>query len=578
MKKKLAYLFICFVLINSFSIYSQLTVSIQTTPSPLPSNGDTTNVCTDSLILFKAEASYTNGNNFDPTTTKFRWRFGDNSQQSGDNLETVTHSYSDGGGYFVSLTIIDEYGEKAFASKPIRVGLIPNFEGTEASLESSCLGEEFQLTGSITNKWWEYTFNKIAQPQYPAEVSQNFTAHINYANEAFNKNQLITQATDILQVCLTIEHAYLNRLTIKLHNLNNTLVLHQSGGSEAMLGEPINNNTYSMGTGYRYCWAENSDNGTMNSQAQGSETTLPAGTYTTHESFDAFVGTRLNSDWEIEVIDNGSTDFGYAYSAEFYFNPEIYPQNWKFSNNYALASEVWTGDSIVEINNLSARAKTKKYDANLYKFRVIDNFGCPHDTSLRIDAVKPNFKIKMNSEESDAGAIPALTEVSSETQWVKLFTWNFGDGSASVQENTGTASYTYNENSYTGDSISITLKAESENQCIDTKLKKIWLTLPESAIELKNVFTPNGDNVNDVFKIEEEFTKKFRKLEAKIYSRYGMTVCTWKSPQEATAGWDGSIGNDGGMKATPGVYFIVVYAVGLDGKEHNLTATIHLFR
>jgi gliding motility-associated-like protein len=64
-----------------------------------------------------------------------------------------------------------------------------------------------------------------------------------------------------------------------------------------------------------------------------------------------------------------------------------------------------------------------------------------------------------------------------------------------------------------------------------------------------NVFTPNNDGLNDVFKIKSDELTSF---EGKLYNRWGKFIYTWTEPLK---GWDGKIkGND----APDGVYFYVL--------------------
>lgn len=64
-----------------------------------------------------------------------------------------------------------------------------------------------------------------------------------------------------------------------------------------------------------------------------------------------------------------------------------------------------------------------------------------------------------------------------------------------------------------------------------------------------NIFTPNGDGRNDVFKLEGEYIVIY---ELSIFNRWGKLVFKTNEPQGA---WDGNVN---GQAAPSGVYFWVV--------------------
>jgi len=97
----------------------------------------------------------------------------------------------------------------------------------------------------------------------------------------------------------------------------------------------------------------------------------------------------------------------------------------------------------------------------------------------------------------------------------------------------------------------------------------LTVIVSESAIYVPNVFTPNGDNVNDEFRIGY---KSLISFQCWVYNRWGRQVYYWTDP---TKGWDGNIN---GKKAVPGPYFYVIKAIGSDKKEYKLKGDINLLR
>lgn len=83
----------------------------------------------------------------------------------------------------------------------------------------------------------------------------------------------------------------------------------------------------------------------------------------------------------------------------------------------------------------------------------------------------------------------------------------------------------------------------------------VKITVLDSFIDVPNVFTPNGDGVNDEFRVVYRSLIDFT---ASVYNRWGRLVARWTDPAK---GWDGRIN---GKLAAPGAYYYVIQAVGAD--------------
>ena len=75
---------------------------------------------------------------------------------------------------------------------------------------------------------------------------------------------------------------------------------------------------------------------------------------------------------------------------------------------------------------------------------------------------------------------------------------------------------------------------------------------------IPNVFSPNGDNINDFFKVSVEQVRRFR---MEIFSRWGERMYYTEDSQE---GWNGNTAS--GQSALPGVYVYHIFAEGYNGK------------
>ena len=97
------------------------------------------------------------------------------------------------------------------------------------------------------------------------------------------------------------------------------------------------------------------------------------------------------------------------------------------------------------------------------------------------------------------------------------------------------------------------------------------LTVPcESHILIPNVFSPDGDDVNEVFKFENVCIKS---LNCVIYDRWGLLIYEW---DKVNGGWDGH--TIAGTAVSEGVYFFILNYIDSEDKEIKRTGYISLFR
>lgn len=110
------------------------------------------------------------------------------------------------------------------------------------------------------------------------------------------------------------------------------------------------------------------------------------------------------------------------------------------------------------------------------------------------------------------GYTPLTVSFSNTSSGAVDYSWSFGNGSSAASDpsNVYTLPGTY----------TITLIATSANNCSDSFSDTVKVKEPF----LPNVFTPNGDNVNDVFAVAEDVLSN-----GKIFNRWGNVVYEWKN-------------------------------------------------
>lgn len=144
--------------------------------------------------------------------------------------------------------------------------------------------------------------------------------------------------------------------------------------------------------------------------------------------------------------------------------------------------------------------------------------------------------------------------------------WSYGNGtSRTTTTSVGTSATYLQPGTYT-----VTMFAH-KGACSDTVYKVIVVDIP-SKMEVPNVFTPNGDNNNDIFFIK---VANLTEITAIIYDRWGNKVYELTTDKGNIA-WDGK--NMTGKEAPEGTYFYIITAKGKDGVTFDKKGNVSLFR
>jgi len=111
-------------------------------------------------------------------------------------------------------------------------------------------------------------------------------------------------------------------------------------------------------------------------------------------------------------------------------------------------------------------------------------------------------------------------------------------------------------------------------ECRDTAYLDACIFVDEaSKIEVPNIFSPNGDGINDYFQVKAQTLRSFNGV---ILNRWGNEVFSWTNWQDYEAGWNGTI--NGKSIASSGVYYYIINAEGLDGIIYNEHGSFHLVK
>ncbi len=191
----------------------------------------------------------------------------------------------------------------------------------------------------------------------------------------------------------------------------------------------------------------------------------------------------------------------------------------------------------------------------------------PNNSSLSCSNAA--FKYDMSLGEAKFGfsidTCTGMTSFSNETvNYLKSY-WSFGDDETSTLD---TPSHIYKKPG----TYQVMLVANPGTQCADTAFRDVIISEDLRKIVIPNVFTPNGDGINDEFEISG-INAVCDQFEIWIYNRWGNLFFHSKDP---TSRWNGQ--NESKENAPEGVYFFIVDIKQYKGEKRYESGTISIIR
>jgi gliding motility-associated-like protein len=229
----------------------------------------------------------------------------------------------------------------------------------------------------------------------------------------------------------------------------------------------------------------------------------------------------------------------------------------------------WTAPAGVLISNPSGMNLLAN-QTGLYKLALTNTVnGCGSSESYSVvnGALAANFVPSSTNGYAPLSVYFTNTSATSTGASSIICVWSFGNGAAtSTVFNTVTPATTYTASG----TYSVVLIAR-KGTCIDSAIRIINVEIP-SKMQIPNVFTPNNDKVNDVFRL---IASNLKEITAIIFDRWGNKVYEVTS-ETGNFAWDGK--NQYGKDCAEGTYFYVIKAIGKDGQEYEQKGNVSLFR
>lgn len=210
-----------------------------------------------------------------------------------------------------------------------------------------------------------------------------------------------------------------------------------------------------------------------------------------------------------------------------------------------------------------------------YKLQVSDSFGCISESSFFYQSIHVKADFSVDPDQGEAPLEVTFTDKS--IRGTFKYTWEFGNKTPDGKK---TPDWIINQDSlwvlaspfshiyYKPGEYSVKLTVESDLHCIDSLRLEKKIVVDPSELKIPNVFTPDGDGINDNFIVE---SKSLRNLSVEVFSRSGLKVYSFYGEGEILRewkGWDGNV-NFSSIKATPGVYFYIIRGYGWDNVNYD---------
>ena|GEM_PF-338334 len=250
------------------------------------------------------------------------------------------------------------------------------------------------------------------------------------------------------------------------------------------------------------------------------------------------------------------------------------------------------------------------YERVAYRLKVTNLFGrefMGETGSVDPVAVSAKFKVLLNKRGSDQdptwddagspprGISPVRMRLQSDAKNANRLVWSMRNDARAIRAgapdtllrqdiSAGQSTLEPSPSLFTAGVYKIILAAQNTaTGCADTLA--VDFRVDSSLISpqaIPNVFSPNGDGVNDRFAFidRDKNVRAIRDFDLQIFNRNGHRVYRYHGNVEAWDGWNGKRNGDGG-DLDVGVYFYIIRAVGWDGRRYQgdeYKGVVHLFR
>ena len=375
--------------ISCYEPCQDITGSIDST-TPAPDTDGNILVCPGGQVDFFGSGTFSNSG----ADANYTWDFGDGNSATGQN---VSHVFEESGIFSVGLTITDTNPLGCSSEQVGQIVLVApsiDFTGTEATKPDLCFGDSTSILGVAETTQLEDCAPEIFEQTWLQDTNSTGTG-FSYEStinvECYADNLALTDVSQLIQICVVIEHSFIGDLDMYLTSPTGQTVYFASyadgNNPGSYLGVPLQvENGYAdgvPGTGWNYCFAPTSTQDISNAAGTGS--TVPAGTYGASgtSSFSDLIGSPLNGDWTFTVVDSWAIDDGTLFSWNLDFDPSL------SAPPSQIVSQEWNDDtSITSVDGNNIVVTPTEAGEHCYTYVVLDDFGCEYSETVCINVAE----------------------------------------------------------------------------------------------------------------------------------------------------------------------------------------------
>lgn len=383
-------------------------------------------VCFGDSILFVAKPVFpysfeSTGHGYSQNVNNVNYQWNITDGNTYPNNDSIWFTPPTRNGFLVELGVTDAFPSTGWLNCKVRVSQIPDFSTTGPLQSTLCLGETTSLLGGVTPSDtvgvsippgnFQLGGNYAGTTYLPDGSGQNYSTTISITG--FPAGATISNAQDLNEICINMEHSYTGDLEIWLECPNGTevallnsynpgYIAGGTSGTNRFLGHPVDDSGGGpAGIGWEYCFSSVFNTiGPMTSNwantvpvpsippLSAGNSMDPADVYAPEASFANFAGCPVNGDWTLFVRDNIGQDDGWIFEWGLYFDPSYFPGTSSYQNT---VSQSWWSNNPTIIsgqNDTSIVVLPDSVGPHSYTFNIIDDFGCAYDTTVTID-VRP---------------------------------------------------------------------------------------------------------------------------------------------------------------------------------------------
>lgn len=494
----------------------------------------------------------------------------DGSIQNTSNVATtVNHTFLSGGTFNVTLVAVDEFGcvsppvsvpitltkPTASFTMPAVVCDLQSFTATNSSTGTPVLSYEWYLDGvsgspDATTNDYSLSFNEPNNSGVPS-ATHTITLITEDGNGCLDtQTQNIIVSTPIADVSYTF-----------------------SGGATNANGDfvcpPVfatfTDSSNSIGTIASNTWVFGDGNGSL--LPSPNNTYVFPGTYTAAYTIIDQYGCE-----DTVVLVDFLTIFGPSANPSWSIDPTMCGQDVTFDiGTTSLVTDIeWTLDDGTIVNDSTNFLHTYQNIGTYNAFLTVsDANGCDVVYPLNPIVIPDNGLDAFFSASPDSvnigGVVVFDDQSTASSSSIVAWTWDLGVIDPFTNSNGNSVSQDY----YTSGQIPIILTITDNFGCTDQY--QYFLNV-DADFEMPNVFTPNGDGLNDFFSFKYDV---FTSFDITIVNRWG-EIMTERLNQTGTIFWEGLSAK--GDEASDGVYFYVFNGIFKDGTPVKKDGFVQLFR